>query len=279
MQRVDERHPMSPDVIVVGAGPSGLACAARIGRQAQVLLVDRIPVPGGECGWEAPHIRQLVREAEASGVDFELGATALRWSSGRLLLAAPGNIRWVTSSWLVFAGGIRPDTASDLGLTGARPAGILPATVALHLLEAGEPLWRTACIIGDGPWGERIARRLSALGTTVHALTRTSTGVTWADRHTCIAGAGDSLTVEGMPRVEAVRIDGPRPSRVLCDAVILAGEGRPTRNIEGAIGEGSENTIFVQPCGPHGSADRARAALDLIEPWVDTHLQRDARRS
>jgi NADPH-dependent 2,4-dienoyl-CoA reductase/sulfur reductase-like enzyme len=278
MRRVDERHPMSPDVIVVGAGPSGLACAARIGRRAQVLLVDRIPVPGGECGWEAPHIRQLVHEAEASGVAFELGATALRWSSGRLLLAAPGNIRWVTSPWLVCAGGLRPDTASDLGLTGARPAGILPATVALHLLEAGEPLWRNACIIGDGPWAEQIASRLSALGTTVHALTRTSTGVAWADRHTCIAADGDSLTVEGMPRVEAVRIDGRRPSRVLCDAVILAGEGRPTRNIEGAIGEGSENTIFVQPCGAHGSVDRARAALDLIEPWIDTHFS-ETRRS
>lgn len=259
-------------VVVVGAGPSGLTCAARLAAHWRVLLVDRIPVAGGESGWQSPHIADLVQQAKRAGVQLELGTTALRWEDHRLLLAAPGDIHWVEASRLVFAGGVRPETASELRLTGDRPAGVVPATVAAHLLTAGERLWNHACIIGDGRWGEGLSRQLHALGATVHAVTG-GEPVGWADEQTRIDDT-HSLAVVGGLRVEALHIDGPRPKRIDCDAIILAGDGRPTRNVVGALEEAAEDVVFVQPVGLRTSTERAAAAGALIDTWISAQLER-----
>ena len=128
---------MTAPYLVVGAGPSGLGCAATLARSHPVELVDRIPVAGGEAGWRSAEIRELRAEAESAGVRLLLGRAALRWQPGRLLVAGPGRIEWIPGSELFFAGGLRPGTAAELGITGDRPAGVLPATVALHLLDSG----------------------------------------------------------------------------------------------------------------------------------------------
>ena len=39
-------------VAIVGAGITGLACAAALRGHARVVLVDRIPVAGGVHGWQ-----------------------------------------------------------------------------------------------------------------------------------------------------------------------------------------------------------------------------------
>ena len=125
-------------VVVVGAGVAGLTCARMLGDRAQVTLVDRLPACGGVLSFDHPQVRELVHDASAAGVEFALGATATRWTGERLLIAAPHAIRWQEADHLVYAGGSRPSTATELGMVGVtRLAGILPAPVAVHLLEAG----------------------------------------------------------------------------------------------------------------------------------------------
>ena len=149
---------MTAPFLVVGAGPTGLGCAAELATIHPVELIDRIPVPGGEAGWSAPEVTALVRDACRAGVRFRLGNTAVRWEAGRLLMAGPGRIGWLPGERLFYAGGLRPATAADLFITGDRPAGVLPATVARHLLIAQNRLWDRLAIIGDGPWAQCCCR-------------------------------------------------------------------------------------------------------------------------
>ena len=53
---------------------------------------------------------------------------------------------------------------------GDRPAGVVPATVAEHLLDTGVALWRTVVIVGDGPWAPRVAERARRLGARIIAV-------------------------------------------------------------------------------------------------------------
>jgi len=89
---------MTAPYLVVGAGPTGLGCAAELATAHPVELIDRIPVPGGEAGWSTPEITALVEAARRSGVRFRLGNTAVRWEPGRLLVAGPGRIEWLPAN-------------------------------------------------------------------------------------------------------------------------------------------------------------------------------------
>lgn len=144
---------MTGRVAVVGAGPSGLGCALALADSMPVTLIDRIPVVGGETGWRDPMMTDLARQALDRGVDMALGSAALRWDGERLLLAEPGRIGWLSASTLFYAGGLRPGTSCDLGITGDRPAGVVPATVALHLLETRVQLWQNVSwsVLAPGP--------------------------------------------------------------------------------------------------------------------------------
>ena len=113
---------MTAPFLVVGAGPTGLGCAAELATIHPVELIDRIPVPGGEAGWSAPEVTALVRDARRAGVRFRLGNTAVRWEPGRLLIAGPGRIGWLPGERLFYAaacGRPRPPTCSSLA-TGLR---------------------------------------------------------------------------------------------------------------------------------------------------------------
>ena len=85
-------------------------------------------------------------------------------------MAGPGRIEPIPGRHLFFAGGLRPATAANLCLDGDRPAGVIPGTVAEHLLGAGVKLWDTAVVVGEGPWAGVVGRRCHQLGTRVIAV-------------------------------------------------------------------------------------------------------------
>jgi hypothetical protein len=250
-------------VVVVGAGAAGLGAAAALAARAPVELVDRIPVPGGAAGDTARAVRAAVARARRAGVTFALGATATRWEDGRLLVCAPGAIAWRTAEALVFAGGMRPATPAELGLAGDRPAGVLAAQVAKHLLEAGVPLWRRAAIVGDDPDAAAAAPLIRAAGGTVTAV---GGDPPWADR----AYPGwRPVAVTGRPRVASLRIARAEETRELaCDAVLLAAHPRPVRNVEGAIADDAPGVTFLQDLDAPTFADTARLAAALAERSV-----------
>ncbi len=254
--------------LVVGAGPSGLGCAVALAQEARarVVLIDRIPVVGGESGWNDPHISQLASQALSAGIQLRLGAMATRWEGGKLLLVSPLGVDWLPGDHLFFAGGRRPATQADLGITGQRPAGILPATVVEHLLTNRVALWRRPLIIGNGIWASRLAAELKHTGGTVLGLG----DVDWADERF----PDGRIEVLGTHRVEGVRVRSADDDVTLtCDGVVLAGDARPTRNIDGALFDDAEGVTFIQPLATDGVSSRAAAAAATVRDWI--HSQGD----
>lgn len=257
---------MTAPFLVVGAGPTGLGCAAELATIHPVELIDRIPVPGGEAGWSAPEVTALVRDACRAGVRFRLGNTAVRWEAGRLLMAGPGRIGWLPGERLFYAGGLRPATAADLFITGDRPAGVLPATVARHLLIAQNRLWDRLAIIGDGPWASVVAGHARAGGSTIIAITQGCDPPAWADEVTTEAA---QIAIVGRTRVSAVRVCVRQQwADIACNGVVLAASPQPNRNVTGALCEGSPGVTFVQPVDAISVAERSEIGRNAARGWI-----------
>ncbi len=257
---------MTAPYLVVGAGPTGLGCATELAAVHPVQLIDRIPVPGGEAGWSAPQVTALVEDACRQGVRLLLGVTALRWEPGRLLVAGPGWIEWLPGERLFYAGGLRPATAADLFITGDRPAGILPATVAHHLLAAQQRLWDRVAIIGDGPWASAVAQQARGAGTTIIAITKGCEPPPWADEVTTRAG---HITIVGRDRVSAVRVRARQHwADIPCDGVVLAAAPKPNRNVAGALLDDSPGVAFVQPADPASVAAHSEMGRRTARRWI-----------
>ena len=253
---------------VVGAGVAGLAAAAELAGRGPVIVLDRLPVPGGVLPYDAPEVRRLADRCAAAGVRWLLGTTALRWQDGRLLAAGPDGISWVSAAHLVFAGGDRPATAAELPLTGPRLAGVLPAPVAIHLAEAKVVLGRHVVIVGTGDWA----------GAARHAIARQRAEVTVIAReaapgpafpHDRLIRGWVPVAVSGSGRVSTLTLEkSTQQYAITCDAVILAEAVRPLRNVDGAIVDPAPGVTFVQPAAGVTTAGAAaeharRAVADL----------------
>lgn len=244
-------------VVIVGAGIAGLTVAAELAGDRAVTIVDRLPAVGGECGFEHPVVRSLEAASRDGGASFLLGTTALRWSSGRLLVAAPGSIRWLDADRLVFAGGCRPGTAAELRLAGSRLAGVVSATVAIHLLDAGVRLGRSPILLGETDFAAEVAGRLRRTGTSVRVVAP-EVAATPAYADEWWPGWRGSRA-RGSRRVRELEVArGDRREWLACDAVILADDIRPLRNVDGAVAD-QDAATFVQLAAPHVTVDEAVA--------------------
>jgi hypothetical protein len=56
---------------------------------------------------------------------------------------------------------------------------------------------------------------------------------------------------------------------VACDAVVLAADPVPNRNVDGAVLPGSARVTFVQPAGPADAGLRFDAARQAAGEWLD----------
>jgi hypothetical protein len=224
-----------------------------------VTVIDRLPAVGGVLGYEQPLVRELAREAAAAGAVLALGTTATRWSGDRLLLAGPDGIRWLGADTLVYAGGTRPATLAEGPVAGSRLAGVLPAPVAEHLLEAEVLLGHRVVVAGGGHWARVILGRLARQSCHVTFLAEDPES---AERHTGRVSTIEGwrlLTVSGRGRIsEAVLERDGRRMRLACDALVLAGGERPLRNVDGAVFDPAPGVVYVQPHGrEHQASDVA----------------------
>ncbi|MEI6688187.1 MAG: NAD(P)-binding protein [Thermoleophilia bacterium] len=249
--------------IIVGSGPVGLGAARAIASNGlDVLVIDRIPVIGGMNGWEDRSMQALAAEAAAVGARFALGATACRWEAGRgLLIAGPAGVQTIRAEHLLFCGGRRPATVAELCIGGDRPAGVVASSVAKHLLESGEALWREPVVLGAGYDGDAVARMLANVGANA---TRIGSGEG-------SLGQARIQRIVGRPRVQQVVVDCAGTSfEVFCDAVILAADDRPVRNVVGAITDDATGVTYIQPAmsipTTEAVAESARIAIDVVAP-------------
>jgi NADPH-dependent 2,4-dienoyl-CoA reductase/sulfur reductase-like enzyme len=161
----------SADVVVVGAGPAGLAAAAHAAEAgAHVLVADEAPRPGGQV-WRsgerpaapaAPWLDRLAR----SGATLVAGASVIDApATGVLLLDQGGAAMRVEYRRLVLATGARE---LFLPFPGWTLPGVLGAGAAQSLLKSGVSfVGRRVLVAGTGPLLLAVADALRAQGARV----------------------------------------------------------------------------------------------------------------
>lgn len=285
--------PAVSSVVIAGSGQRGLMCAAELAAAGvQVVLVERLPHPGGQEPERTAG--RLAKTARRAGARFVLGTLAVQYDGTAVDVLGVDGAMVLPCAALIVATGSRPATRAELGITGDRCAGVLPGSAALHLTQAGVLLGHQPLIAGSGAFAAHCAQVQLAAGasevtmtlpagapaniavpagvrvfaghavSSVHGTARVEVAVLRreddsAPGRACAedppAGAGDEAP---RPGNGPARRDG-RPFRIPVDALILAADMRPMRNIEGAISE-RDGVFFCQPDGEDRGGQTARAA-------------------
>ena len=174
---------MKTDIVIVGAGPTGLYAAYYAGfRGLRTVVVDSLPQPGGQvaamypeklihdvAGFRAVKGRDLVAalldQADAYGPTWRLGQSATglsRLDDGRLVLGTSNGEDIVTRS-IVIAGGIGTFTPRPLG-TGAEFVG---RGVEHFVVDPQSYAGQSVLVVGGGDSAVDWALMLEPIATSV----------------------------------------------------------------------------------------------------------------
>jgi sarcosine oxidase subunit alpha len=226
------------DVLVVGAGPAGLAAAEVLAAAGTgVLLADQEPRPGGRLrcrldlpGEPRPEWADDVAAAVASrGGELALATTVLGlWTDGGLCAALlqhgpEPRLRLVRPCRVVLATGTHaePPAFEDSGLPGVHAARGLLVALAEHGVVPGERV----ALLGAGAEPDATAARLSAAGMAVSRV------------------RGEPVRATGRGRLAALELAGG--ARLECDALAVATPRAPAAELARLLGA----TLTLDPAG------------------------------
>jgi thioredoxin reductase len=209
---------MNADVLIVGAGPAGLAAAVELRRlgAGSVLVADRDEAAGGiprhsaHTGFGARDLRRVLTgpayarwyaaAAAAAGADIRLGTTVTGWDgpagpggaggappgdSGphRLTLTSAAGVQTVHARAVLLATGCRERPRTARLVPGDRPPGIMTTgELQRRVYLAGQRLPGRALVVG----AEHVS--FSAMVTLAHAGAQVVALVTGRPRHTSYPG-------------------------------------------------------------------------------------------
>lgn len=237
------------DIIVLGAGPAGLAAArSAAAAGAKVLVVEREERAGGilkQCihdGFGLVRYKQKLsgpeyawRELQAfQAASIELMTNTFVSAAGRgeagfeLDCVNADGVHRLRARALILATGCRERTDRQIFIQGDRPAGIFTAGLAQALVNLDGLLpGRKAVILGSGDIGLIMARRLYLEGVELAGVFEVKHEVSGLERNVqqCVRDFGIPLElgttvtrVQGRDRVECLEL-----SRVGADGLPLAG--------------------------------------------------------
>ncbi|MGW6566732.1 NAD(P)/FAD-dependent oxidoreductase [Streptomyces sp. NPDC054975] len=247
----------SVDVLVVGAGPAGLASAARLASlgagRYRVEVVEREQEAGGvprHCGHggfglvdfgrplDGPgYARRLARAARGAGATVRTGVSVTGWAGPLTLdVTAPTGLERITARAVVLATGARERPRSARLVPGTRPAGVLTTgelQQSVHLYGVRrERLGRRAVVIGAEPVAHHAVRALRGAQVDVVAMvTEQPHGLRRWERFPSpplLTGATVTELV-GRGRLTGVRVhhDDGRDGVIRCDTVVFTGDWIP----------------------------------------------------
>jgi thioredoxin reductase len=254
---------VSAPVVVVGAGPAGLAAAIELRRRgvADVVVLEREREPGGiprhsdHPGFGARDLRRLTsgpryarRYAElaaAAGARIACETMATGWSAGGALqVTSPSGRTEIVPAAVILATGCRERPRAARLVPGTRPAGVMTTATLQQLVHLRhETVGRRAVVVG----AEHVS--FSAVATLAEGGARTVAMVTAEPRHQSFAlfraGAAaryrtplhirTAITdIAGRARVESIeltRLDSGRAWRVACDTVVFTADWIPDHEL------------------------------------------------
>ncbi|MFC8274282.1 FAD-dependent oxidoreductase [Streptomyces sp. NPDC057271] len=249
------------DVLVIGAGPAGLAAAARLARaeggRYRVEVLEREREAGGvprHCAHggfgladfgrplDGPgYARRLTRTAVRSGATLRTGVSATGWSGPLTLdVTAPTGLERITARAVLLATGARERPRSARLVPGTRPAGVLTTgelqqSTYLYGVRR-ERLGRRAAVIGAEPVAHHAVRVLRGAGVDVVAMvTEQPCGPRWfgALAPPPLLLGTKVAELLGRGRLAGIRVrhaDG-RTGTIRCDTAVFTGDWIPDHDL------------------------------------------------
>lgn len=245
-----------PDVLVIGAGPAGLAAAADLARAGQnVLVLERDRNPGGvprNCHHSpfgmrefhrvlggSEYTQRLTKRATDAGAIIATATIAVSISVGPMvIISSDKGLQEIRPRKVLLATGTREATRAQMKIGGTKPAGIICTGALQSTVGRGEPApFQRPVILGS----EMVAfsAMLTCLGAGIRPLAMITAG-------NCIDGPwpleGLAMArrvpiwrqtrvkaVTGIGRVGGLVLTGPdqRERHVNADGLILTGDFRP----------------------------------------------------
>ncbi|MFJ8659848.1 FAD-dependent oxidoreductase [Streptomyces sp. NPDC093795] len=272
------------DVLVVGAGPAGLAAAARLAAAGagRVEVLEREEAAGGvprHCagtGFGADalgrpldgpaYARRALRAALRAGATVRTGVSATGWAGPLTLdVTAPTGLERVRARAVILATGARERPRSARLVPGSRPAGVLTTgelqRTVCRFGARPERIGRRAVVVGGDPVARAAVRTLRSAGVEVaalvseHPVRRAAFG-----RLPVLAGAVvTELIGRGRLTGVAVRCGDGRAAVLRCDTVVFTGDWIPDHELARACG---------LPLAPGTRGPAVDGAFRTAEPGV-----------
>ncbi len=251
---------INKDLIIVGAGPAGLAAAVEAKKRGigDILVLEREPIAGGilnQCIHDGfglikfnealtgpEYAKKYMDEAVKMGIELITNVMVQELSGDKIVTTiSPDGIRTYQAKAVILAMGCRERTRGAICIPGTRPAGVFTAGVAQNLVNIRNVMiGKRIIILGSGDIGLIMARRLTLEGANVLAVVEKLPYSSGLQRNItqCLDDFGIPLllshtvtNIEGRERVTAVtvsRVDEKgntirgTSKKYACDTLILS---------------------------------------------------------
>ncbi len=248
------------DLIVIGAGPAGLAAAVSARKHGikNLIIVERNSWLGGilpQCihdgfGLELfkeqltgpEYAQRYVDELKRLNIPYMLDSMVLEITpEKKVFVASPIGVFSFDAKAIVLAMGCRERTRGQVCIPGTRPAGVYSAGVAQNLINLKNVMvGKDVVILGSGDIGLIMARRLTLEGAKVHAVVEILSHTNGLPRNIqqCLIDYEIPLLlshtvteIHGQNRVEAVTVSPVdtyltpikgKEKKINCDTLILS---------------------------------------------------------